>query len=383
MKKFVLIILMMGGFWYSLPVINKHLIKHDLVIVPKNILKKKNPLVRSISGFEADFVRGEVYSMKENNEMVIIKKGDHIDSLDTIYVRGNSFAILKFGFDSRIKINSNSILKLKDFKKILEKYDYSRINKIELEMGSVLVDYQNYSDDVSLEITTKRAAMGVRGTQFIAAMGFSDQGLRVAVNHGLVEMKNILNNESIMVSDQEGAIISAKGKITEPKNHSWNKTIDWNLENSSLETPEQFDQIQTEAIAVKLANKKKQLESLNQFKPSEDAITNANLNQKLDEANNTQMQADNDVANSKDANELDSNVAKYEKTDDEILAELESDDYKKQVMKMMPKINQGVLMKFSQKGLVPNKLQVAMEEIKSVEEKNANRLKELDSIGEE
>jgi hypothetical protein len=50
--------------------------------------------------------------------------------------------------------------------------------------------------------------------------------------------------------------------------------------------------------------------------------------------------------------------------------------------KVLPKINNDVLAKFAEKGLVPKKLQVTMETINQVDLYNAQRMKVLEELDE-
>lgn len=372
MKTFLLLIIGLVGIYFSIPKINQHLVKHDLLIVPKNILLKKSPLVRSTSDLVVVHTKGTVYYMRKE-QTYVLKKNDTLLAGDVLYVKSNGFVILLYAFDSKIKLNPNTIIKIENLKKNLDTFDHSKLNTFVLELGSVLVDYPNHSDEISMNIKTRRAAMGVRGTQFLAALGVKDQSLRVAVDHGKIELKSLIKEKHIEVSDRQGAMIDAVGKTYDPESpesNKWVKAIDWNQEEKALTTPEEYEKVHDNQEQIKAQKRQALLEQIKNFKASGDALTNDNVQEAL-----------------KNAGEVLNRNAEEKKAEENGIAVADEDDIDTKVetveFNFIKKINIGVLAKFAEKGLVPNQLKVAAEEIKGVQENNAKRIQELDKIDEE
>ena len=372
------------------PFLNPQLVDHDFLILPKNLLLKKSPFVRSLSDMQADYLKGIVMVLRDK-QLKRVGMGDTIYANDLVYVRKNAWLVLTFGFGSKIKVNSDTIIRINDLKKKKEEFDPKIINTITLEAGSLFVDYKNYSKDISLKIKTKSAAMGVRGTEFIAAIDNEHQAFKVAVNHGLVEVGNSNGEETVLVGDNSGTSVDFKGKAEPPKAHSWVKNIQWDVEEVSVNNPDNYETAyKTKFDEIKKSHKAS-LESIKTFKPSGDAITNENMNEKIEQAQNNstptheetvkKLEEEIDLAAAKDEPEF----KDYDKSSFEDMDQADLDEVNlnfSRYNKVLPKINNNVLAKFVEKGLVPKKLQVAMETINQVDLYNAQRMKALEEIDE-
>jgi uncharacterized protein YnzC (UPF0291/DUF896 family) len=386
----ILIFLVFSGFLGLAPVLNPYLVEHDFLIVPKNLLLKKSPLIRSISDMKADYLKGIVMILRQK-QLIRVGIGDTVFPDDLIYVRKNAWLVLKFGFGSKIKVNSDTIIRVNDLKKKIEQFDPTKINTFTLEAGSVYVDYQNNSQEISMKIKTRSASMGVRGTEFIAAVDNERQAFKVAVNHGLVEVGNTNGGDVVLVGDNSGTTVNFKGKAENPKNHNWVKNIHWDVEEISVNNPDNYETAYKEKFEEVKKSKKASLESIKTFKPSGDEITNENMNEKLEQAQNSsnstssssdetvkKLEAQMDLA-SKDEPEF----KQYDKSSFEDMDQADLDEVNlnfSRYNKVLPKINQNVLAKFAEKGLVPKKMQVAIETIQQVDLYNAQRMKALEEI---
>lgn len=380
---YIFFISFLGGF-FGAPFLNKYYVKYDFIILPQNIYLKKSPIVRSIDGLKVKFVRGKVIALKNQNP-VELKINDQVDSGDMIYVRDNSWLVLEFGFGSRIKANSNTLIKVDDLKKDLGQFDYSKVNTFVLKSGSLYVDHLGYAEDVSLRIKAKKTSMGIRGTNFIAAIGDNDLALRVAVEHGKVDLEN-MNNETLPVAAGEGAVASYKGSFSEAKAHRWVSQINWELEHNSFENPENYEKDLDSKLKEIVAKKKADIEAIKNFKPTENAITNDNLEQKLNEENAAPEDAK--EAETASASQTETGVDKT--TIQNANEAFDAEDDMKDVdlnftrfSKKLPKINKVILDKFVQMGLVPDDLKIAKETIFEAERLMEKRAQELDQIDEE
>lgn len=354
---------------------NQHLVKYDLLIIPKNILLKKNPLVRSISDLVVIHTSGTVYYLRQG-EVKVLHKDDKLLVGDVLYTKTNGFVVLIYAFDSKIKVNPNTIIKISDLKKNLDSYDHSKLNTFTLELGSLMVDYPHHTQDISMVIKTRRASMGVRGTQFLAALGIQDQSLRVAVDHGKIELQSLIKDKHIEVSDGQGAMIDAVGNSHDPQSlesSKWVKAIDWKHEQTAFENPVEFEKQHENQEQIKAKKRQELLEQIKTFKANGNALTNENLQEVLKDVD--KFQQSNVVSQSQRADNQNNQVVDEE---DAVDVKVEGPDFS-----FLKKINLSILAKFAEKGLVPNQLKVAAEEIKKVEENNENRIKELDKIEEE
>lgn len=380
MKKFLIFILFIGTCYFSVPQINKHIIKYDWLIIPKNILRKKNPFVKSISDLEVIHTKGTVYYLR-NGTVGNLKNKDKLILGDVLYVKSNGFVVLNYAFDSKVKVNPNTIVKITELKKSLDQFDHSKLNTFTLELGSILVDHPNHSDELSMLVKTRRAVMGVRGTQFLAAIGLNDQSLRVAVGHGLVELKSLKKDTHVEVASGEGAMIDAVGKTQEPgtpESHKWVKAIDWNQEDTALENPEEYEKIHDNQEEIKNKKRQELLEQIKHFKPSGETVTNENLEEAIKSAHEIKQDHQVKEANQKSDSQGNTSDGLTDQEEDDLDTKVETVDFK-----FLKKMNKGILAKFAEKGLVPNQLKVAMEEIKGVEENNKRRIEELDKIDNE
>ncbi|MFZ4713944.1 MAG: FecR domain-containing protein [Bacteriovoracaceae bacterium] len=362
------------------PWINPILVDHDLLIIPKNILVQKNPLVRSINGMKVYFIKGEV-ALLRNEKVTFLKKLDQVVANDVVYVKESGWLILEFGFGSKVKINANSIIKVNELRKNLDEFDRLKVNTFTLEAGSLFVDYPNISHNVTLKIKNRRASMGIRGTEFIAALDSETQGLKVAVNHGLVELTEDNGHSSVLVGDMMGASVDAKGNLEEPKAHKWVKKIHWDVEETALTEPEDYEtNLKVKAVEVKRDHKTK-LEDIKTFKPSGNVVTNDNLGDQMAEA---QKEAEK-IVNQEATPVPHVTDAGQEKDQEQITEEeLEELDLNfTRYNKSIPKISKGIIEKFAAQGLVPDKVQVTMETLKQVERYNSERLKVLDEVDED
>jgi hypothetical protein len=392
---FSVILLSFIGVLALAPVLNPHLVEHDFLILPKNLVLKKSPFVRSLSDMEADYLKGIVMVLREK-QLKRVGIGDTIFANDLVYVRKNAWLVLKFGFGSKIKINSDTIVRVNDLKKKIEQFDPAKINTFTLEAGSVYVDYQNYTQEISLKINTHSASMVVKGTEFIAAIDNEHQAFKVAVNHGQVEVGSANGEDPVLVADKTGTSVDFKGKAEEPKSHSWVKNIKWDVEEVAVNDPENYETAYKTKFEEVKKSQKASLESIKTFKPSGDAITNENMQEKIEQAQNAssstspspsthldpvkKLEAQIDLASKDEPEFKDYDKSSFEDMDQSDLDEVNLNFSR--YNKVLPQINQNVLAKFVEKGLVPKKLQVAMETIQQVDLYNAQRLKALDEMDE-
>ncbi len=157
---------------------------------------------------------GESYQLKKNDVL----------ELDDIIITGeDSFLIIKFGYESKIKLFENSRLKIDELLlKENEMYGPKKFSFI-LLMGSIFSDFTKGIE--KLKIKGSKATLDIKGTQFITTAG-KDGSLRLAVLYGSVKL-NPESGAPIIVNNKEGTIVTNKGNAMPVDNYRWVKTINW------------------------------------------------------------------------------------------------------------------------------------------------------------
>ncbi|MBT6326233.1 MAG: hypothetical protein HOJ35_09705, partial [Bdellovibrionales bacterium] len=119
---------------------------------------------------------GESYQLKENDVL----------ELDDIIITGeNSFLIIKFGYQSKIKLFENSRLKIDEL--LLNENEMNGPKKFSfaLLMGSIFSDFTKGIE--KLKIKGSKATLDIKGTQFLTTVG-KNGSLRLAVLYGSVNL---------------------------------------------------------------------------------------------------------------------------------------------------------------------------------------------------
>ncbi len=175
----------------------------------------------------------EVLSKKTKSKMFQkIKKGASLEIGDIVRTRKGALAILSLDGGSKLKLNPNSAVTIKNTQKNNE--------EVFLNKGSafinVLKSKLSKNAKPKFNLRTKTVAMGVRGTSFFASYGKTPTQKKVrkdiwmCVNEGLVEVVNVKSKQKVQVKAGEGIKVDKGQKISDPKPLAWTKKLNWNMD---------------------------------------------------------------------------------------------------------------------------------------------------------
>ncbi len=108
---------------------------------------------------------------------VAAKNGMEFKVKDSVRTFQKSNAFIKFIDSSKIVVNENSILYVKD------------ITNLNLKNGKVVFDIQKQGDKEGIKIATKTAIIGVKGTKFLVAV--SNNEVDVILKEGEISVKAV------------------------------------------------------------------------------------------------------------------------------------------------------------------------------------------------
>lgn len=158
----------------------------------------------------------------------IAKKNDQLKNHQTIKTGERALAILSFDGGSTVKLQASTSLKVK----------YSKIKEIEktifrLIKGSLFTRFHKSSTS-NLNIQTKTASLGVRGTEFFTSYGKKgSKDLWMCVNKGKVAVRAKGEKNITLVKEGEGIVVKISNnlaKTSAPKPLPWTKKLNWKLD---------------------------------------------------------------------------------------------------------------------------------------------------------
>ena len=186
------------------------------------------------AGGKLIYAKGQVQVLSKASKSKMfqkIKKGTVLKIGDIVRTRKDSIAILSLDGGSKLKLNPNSAVTIKNTKKNNE--------EVFLNKGStfisVLKTKLNKKTKPKFKLKTKTVSMGVRGTSFFASYGTKKEkkvrrDIWMCVNEGLVEVTNIKSKQKVQVKAGEGVKVAKGNKISEPKPLEWTKKLNWNMD---------------------------------------------------------------------------------------------------------------------------------------------------------
>lgn len=188
------------------------------------------------------FSKGDNYKFNSAGLKTNLKKGSLVDEGDTLYIASDGLALLKIPGHSLMKLDAGSELVVEQLPAILGDNEKEVVEPALLKQikGAILIEMEQSSDNETLQLRTKSATLGVRGTKFLVA---TDEDVTVAVNEGTVEIENdkgqadfLTQSESMVV--ENGQDFTARQKFAAIKNINWdvdsNKTSQWRKVRKSL-----------------------------------------------------------------------------------------------------------------------------------------------------
>lgn len=177
---------------------------------------------------DISFAIGKV-SIVTNGAEKPARTGDVVKPGEVLRTGPKSSAVLTLNEGTKIKVNENSEITGNQFD---EGAAAGGASDIELKSGSVFAKVNKRKVN-HFRIQTKTATMGVRGTEFFAAIGREgEEGSDVwlCVREGAVEMAPKDNEQGpVVVKEGQGVVKPAGGAISPPKAYPWTQTLNWNM----------------------------------------------------------------------------------------------------------------------------------------------------------
>jgi len=170
----------------------------------------------------AFYVEGKTLVLRKKKHYPITRR-DVFEVGDEIYTGKNGFLIIRFGYDSQIKILEDSKLKITDT--LINEKELFKSPKefsFELVQGAIFNSIHNAQD--KFVIRSKSNKITVEGTEFFIKAE-DNHMIKVAVLHGKVLVTN--KRGQTLIAKSKGISIEKNGPILQPKTHAWVKDIKW------------------------------------------------------------------------------------------------------------------------------------------------------------
>ena len=168
-----------------------------------------------------------------------LKDRPNIKVGDLIETKENSLILIKFETGSTLKINANSKVEVQKIEKKTKK------SLISLLKGS---SFFRLDPKVKgkLNIKTKNASVGVRGTEFFVSYSKNDS-VFTCVHKGSIWVsadQNKMKMKATIVKEGEGLSVSKDERVSKPRFLPWTKNLNWSLDPSDkdLENSAKIDE---------------------------------------------------------------------------------------------------------------------------------------------
>ena len=193
------------------------------------------------------YLKGEVEVVAVDQSVRKAEKSMSVARGETVRTGSNGLAVLE------VEKTKNSNIKVKLDKQSSVKVGADSQNKIAasndvfLELGGAFVNVvkrklrsgeSDKDEKREFKLHTKTASMGVRGTQFFAAVTEADANnsdLWMCVNEGVVEVNNKNAKSQTLVKKGEGIAIRKGGATSAPKPLAWTSKLNWQMNPKSGE----------------------------------------------------------------------------------------------------------------------------------------------------
>lgn len=177
------------------------------------------------------YAKGDAYFTREDNRRNIVK-GDLLMPNDIVETEADALVVLSFGEDykSKMKVTQNSQVTLEPISEIQDGSDKVRQQSLYVKLGNIVIDYVNKEKKKNrLEIKTKSASMGIRGTRFFVHVT-PEEDTVVAVHHGVVAVKHMKNKNLVVLNNKQGVVMSPDTARDRMESPSWFKQINWDFD---------------------------------------------------------------------------------------------------------------------------------------------------------
>ena len=186
-----------------------------------------NPLALAVdqsSEAKLSFLVGEVQVIRGGSASKGTLGQIVLDS-DSVRTGPKSLCIINLKDGSQLKLDADSEIYIQKQTDVLLNRG-GAFAKIEKQKGP------------QFKFRTKTSTMGVRGTEFFAALGkHSSKGEDVwlCVNEGVVDVASLATGKSVEVTKGLGVLVPAGKSPTPPQAYQWTKNLNWNMNPESGE----------------------------------------------------------------------------------------------------------------------------------------------------
>lgn len=184
-------------------------------------------ILASISIHAADgkvlLIKGGAQLLRGDN-LLIVKKGMQIFYGDTIAVDKKGIALLSMGkkYKTQIKVSGGTQFKI--VHTVIKKTAVN-VTKYLLNQGSLLFDHKSGKRE-TMEVITKNASMGVRGTKFFTF--HHDGNTSIAMDNGLVVVSTNKTQKNLKQGDNSTAFFN--GSFDKKPEQKWSSSINWDVD---------------------------------------------------------------------------------------------------------------------------------------------------------
>lgn len=171
------------------------------------------------------FVKGNAF-FERSGVKGILTKDATVKEDDLVIIEPSSMAIIKFKYQT-IKIEESTKIKIAELD--------DEFTKISLENGALVINQlkkklrESLIEKGPLEIITKTASIGIRGTTFFAYQGIQNQTV-LSVQEGKVEFVAKNSKGKVLVDDGNSSMSNEENKNLRPRVFGFEKEINYNLD---------------------------------------------------------------------------------------------------------------------------------------------------------
>ena len=174
----------------------------------------------------AIYVRGAVTYIHHEVEG-LLQQGQKVEAGDEIITGKSDLVILSYVNNSKIKIDPGSHIIVED----LEPAETGQRLSLFVKLGSLMIQFFNPKKNNQLQVRTKNASLGVRGTKFLLGIDETDQNVHVSVDEGSVAMMSTEDDDHEIIGAGESLVMEEGRRLTKPYASQWIRKMNWTMNN--------------------------------------------------------------------------------------------------------------------------------------------------------
>jgi len=174
----------------------------------------------------AIYVRGAVAYIHHEVEG-LLQQGQKVEAGDEIITGKSDLVILSYVNNSKIKIDPDSHIIVED----LEPAESGQRLSLFVKLGSLMIQFFNPKKNHQLQVRTKNASLGVRGTKFLLGIDETDQNVHVSVDEGRVAMMSTEDDDHEIIAAGESLVMEEGRRLTKPYASQWIRKLNWSMNN--------------------------------------------------------------------------------------------------------------------------------------------------------